>query len=71
MPFHLPGGSEWIIILLVILLIFGPKNLPKLGSAMGQFVKNLKAGRRGEDLDEDEDLEESPPPPRSDSAAKG
>lgn len=68
---QLPGGSEWVIILLIILLIFGPKNLPRLGSAMGRFVKNLKAGQRGELEDEDEDLEESVPPPRSDSAAKG
>ena len=31
MPF-LPKGFEWIIILVVALLIFGPKNLPKLGA---------------------------------------
>ena len=27
-----PKGMEWIIILVIALLIFGPKNLPKLGS---------------------------------------
>ena len=43
MPF-LPKGFEWIIILLVVLLIFGPKNLPKLGSAIGRTVKNLRKG---------------------------
>lgn len=68
--FHLPGGSEWFIILIIVLLIFGPKNLPKLGSAMGRFVRNLRSGQRGEPIeDEDEDLEELPPP-RRDSEAK-
>lgn len=38
------GGFELVIILVVILLIFGPKNLPKLGSALGKTVSNLRSG---------------------------
>ena len=38
------GGFELVIILVVILLIFGPKNLPKLGSAIGKTVSNLRSG---------------------------
>lgn len=38
------GVPELLIILVVILLIFGPKNLPKLGSALGKTVKNLREG---------------------------
>ena len=38
------GVPELLIILVVILLIFGPKNLPKLGSALGKTVKNLRDG---------------------------
>lgn len=38
------GVPELLIILAVILLIFGPKNLPKLGSALGKTVKNLRDG---------------------------
>lgn len=38
------GVPELIIILVVILLIFGPKNLPKLGRALGSTVKNLREG---------------------------
>ncbi|MDD6635917.1 MAG: twin-arginine translocase TatA/TatE family subunit, partial [Coriobacteriaceae bacterium] len=30
------GVPELLIILAVVLLIFGPKNLPKLGSAIGR-----------------------------------
>ena len=57
----LPAGSEWFIILLVVVLIFGPKNLPKLGSAIGRFTRNLRAGREGEQIEDDEDLPEEPP----------
>lgn len=38
------GVPELLIILAVILLIFGPKNLPKLGSAIGKTVKGLREG---------------------------
>ncbi|WP_080798986.1 twin-arginine translocase TatA/TatE family subunit [Arabiibacter massiliensis] len=54
------GMPELLIILAVILLIFGPKNLPKLGSALGKTVKNLRDGMGGgekaiEDADEEEE----------------
>jgi len=38
------GVPELLIILAVSLLIFGPKNLPKLGNANGKTVKNLRDG---------------------------
>ncbi|MCL2528999.1 MAG: twin-arginine translocase TatA/TatE family subunit [Coriobacteriia bacterium] len=38
------GMPEMIVILLVILIIFGPKNLPKLGSALGKAVKGVREG---------------------------
>ncbi len=39
-----PKGMELVIILIVVLIIFGPKNLPKLGSAVGKATKNLRDG---------------------------
>ena len=38
------GMPELVIILLLALLIFGPKNLPKLGSSLGKTVKNFRDG---------------------------
>lgn len=38
------GPGELIVILLVVLLIFGPKNLPKIGKALGSTVKNVREG---------------------------
>ena len=55
------GVPELLIILAVILLIFGPKNLPKLGSALGKTVKNLREGMADDsdsDSDDDEDEDE-------------
>ena len=48
------GVPELLIILVVILLIFGPKNLPKLGSALGKTVKNLREGLGAGDKDVEE-----------------
>lgn len=48
----LPKGFEWIIILIVVLVIFGPKNLPKLGKSLGATVKNLREGMQGDDAEE-------------------
>lgn len=40
----LPGGSEWIIIALVILLLFGGKKIPELMKGLGKGVKSFKDG---------------------------
>ena len=49
-----PKGMEWIIILVIALLIFGPKNLPKLGASLGKTVKNIREGMSGYDAAEEE-----------------
>jgi sec-independent protein translocase protein TatA len=50
------GPLEIIVILVVALLIFGPKNLPKLGSALGKTVKNVREGMEGDEgTDKDEE----------------
>lgn len=38
------GIPELALILVVVLIIFGPKNLPKLGKSMGSTVKNFREG---------------------------
>ena len=40
----LPIGSEWIIIALVILLLFGGKKIPELMRGLGKGVKSFKDG---------------------------
>lgn len=48
------GVPELVIILVVVLLIFGPKNLPKLGASLGKTVKSLREGMAFDKKDDDE-----------------
>lgn len=43
----MPGSSEWLIILGIALLLFGPKKLPQLGGALGESIKNFRKGMHG------------------------
>lgn len=40
----LPSGSEWIILALLILLLFGGKKIPELMKGLGKGVKSFKEG---------------------------
>lgn len=51
------GVPELLVILLVVLVIFGPRNLPKLGSAIGKTVKNVREGM--EEGDDDKPVAEA------------
>lgn len=40
------GGWEIVIILLIVLIIFGPSKLPQMGQALGKAIREFKkAGR--------------------------
>ena len=54
------GVPELLIILAVILLVFGPKNLPKLGSALGRTVKNVREGLGSGKEESQEEAQEEP-----------
>jgi sec-independent protein translocase protein TatA len=43
LAFGLPSGFEWIVILIVALLIFGPK-LPSVMRGLGASVREFKKG---------------------------
>lgn len=38
----MPGGVEWILIALVVLLLFGGKKIPELAKGLGSGIKNFK-----------------------------
>lgn len=38
----MPGGMEWVIIAIVILLLFGGKKIPELAKGLGTGIKNFK-----------------------------
>ena len=45
-PFGIP---EIIIILLVVMLIFGAKRLPEIGTSLGKSIRTFKSAVTGED----------------------
>ncbi|MDR0961052.1 MAG: twin-arginine translocase TatA/TatE family subunit [Mediterranea sp.] len=40
----LPSGSEWIIIAVIVLLLFGGKKIPELMKGLGKGIKSFKDG---------------------------
>ena len=41
-----PGPTEWIILLLIILLLFGSKKLPELARSIGKALKSSREGQK-------------------------
>tara|TARA_A100001037_G_scaffold83914_1_gene75941 strand:+ start:742 stop:921 length:180 start_codon:yes stop_codon:yes gene_type:complete len=49
------GGTEWLIIALVILLLFGGKKIPELMKGLGRGVKEFKDASKEEKQENKED----------------
>lgn len=43
------GVTELIIILVIVIIIFGARRLPELGSGIGKAIKNFKRATKGQD----------------------
>ena len=52
MPFGI-GVTELLILLLVILLVFGPKRLPEMGRSLGRGMREFKDSIAGKDEDDE------------------
>ena len=61
MPFGI-GIWELLILLLVLLLVFGPKRLPEMGRQLGKGMREFKESVSGKDDDGYEEVAELPPP---------
>ena len=62
MPFGI-GIWEILILLLVLLLVFGPKRLPEMGRQLGKGMREFKDSISGSGKDEHEDEYRSELPP--------
>jgi sec-independent protein translocase protein TatA len=54
------GPLELAIVLIIALVIFGPKRLPELGKSLGKGMREFKDSISGDNADEDDD-DELPP----------
>ena len=62
------GIPEIIIILLVVMLIFGAKRLPEIGSSLGKGIRTFKSAVTGEDEKLGEEASKATPSGRDDSS---
>lgn len=53
-----PGFGEWIVILIIVLVVFGPRRLPELGEAVGKTIKGFRKAMNDAQADEPEKLDE-------------
>jgi len=48
------GPLELVVVLIIALVIFGPKRLPELGRSMGKGIREFRGSISGKDNDESE-----------------
>jgi sec-independent protein translocase protein TatA len=52
------GPLEIVVVLIIALIVFGPKRLPELGRSLGKGIREFRGSLSGDD---DEEETESPP----------
>ncbi len=43
----LPGGTEWILIFLAVILLFGGKKIPELMRGIGKGIREFNTAKAG------------------------
>jgi sec-independent protein translocase protein TatA len=62
MPFNNIGPMELIIVLVIALIVIGPKRLPEVGKSLGRGMREFKDSLSGDSSrDDDEDADIAPP----------
>ena len=53
------GGWEWIIVLVIVLILFGPGRIGKIAGELGRGIKSFREGLSGGQKDEEDKNPES------------
>jgi sec-independent protein translocase protein TatA len=56
----MPGGSEWILIVVAVLLLFGGKKLPEFMKGLGKGIREFKDAKENVQTEVGEALKEKP-----------
>lgn len=65
---NMPGGSEWILIILVILLFFGGRKIPELMRGIGRGVREFNDAKENVKKELEEGMKEKDNAPATSSA---
>jgi sec-independent protein translocase protein TatA len=58
----IPGPSELIVILLIAVVVFGPKRIPEIMSSLGKGIRTFKKTMEEEEAPPARPVSESTPP---------
>ena len=45
--FHMPGGDQWIWIVLIVVIFFGGKKIPELAKGIGKGIRDFNSAKEG------------------------
>ena len=52
------GATELVVILVVALLVFGPRRLPEIGGALGKTIRDFRKSLTSKEDNENPELED-------------
>lgn len=58
------GPMEILVVLIIALVVFGPKRLPELGQSVGKGIREFRGSLSGDGKDDDEEKSAAPEPRR-------
>jgi sec-independent protein translocase protein TatA len=61
----MPGGSEWILIILVVLLLFGGRKIPELMRGLGRGIREFNDAKNNVKQEIEEGIKEKDKAPTS------
>jgi sec-independent protein translocase protein TatA len=65
------GLPEILIVLIIALIVFGPKRLPELGRSVGKGIREFRDSISGDSDDDEQPSRQEPPVPPEIEAGKG
>jgi sec-independent protein translocase protein TatA len=55
------GPMELVVVAIIALLVVGPKRLPEVGRSLGKGMREFKDSISGDNRDDDDEADASPP----------
>ena len=60
-----PGGSEWILIIIAVLVLFGGKKIPEFMRGIGKGMREFNDAKNNVKKEFEDGMNEPPAPPRT------